>query len=556
MRFGERLILEQLISHEQLDEALRLQLRVGCRVGSALVKLGYVELDELSLSLGRHYGMPAITATQFEQASKELQDRLTQELALCWGAIPVGRLLGENSPIAVAVMDPLPTEAVDQLSEALGGPVVLALAPEISIQAQLEQVYQAPPGSRVLQFEKPSSEVLPRTDEAQADYSLRLDVPGQAKMLAAEAVEFDLDDVRDDTSMSMSAEITSLTVELEDLSGLDLTAEDLVASPLPGAQTVNDMPAIPRPPHATIPPVKRSQPLPPKPAQAASKPPAPAKPQAAPKPPAPKPPAPAKPQAAPAPTTQKPPAPANPQAAPIPAAQKPAAQKPAAQKKPAKPKGTPPATAPRPESGSAVPQPIAAADSQGFLGRIAIKRRATAPIIVEEASLPRTFEEALRAMRKATDRDYLGDQVVVTMRDFLAYSFDVGAILVVREAVAIGWKGFKRDGGDSWVSAVTVPLDIPSVLHHSYQQRDVYVGPPPDNGHPIDHQMWTAMGGEPPALTATVPVVIEDEIVCLLYLQSTRPGQFDEIEDICGQLGLLARATAKSFIRLIRAAQR
>lgn len=218
------------------------------------------------------------------------------------------------------------------------------------------------------------------------------------------------------------------------------------------------------------------------------------------------------------------------------------------------PEPEPPAAIP-----PAVPEPIAVEETGSQLARIAIKRRRTSSAIIaviEDKSGPTNFESALKFMRKATDRDYLGDQVVMTMRDFLTFEFDVGAILIARDSRAIGWKGFTRGGGNGWVSSVSVSLQEPSVVHHSYTQKDIYVGPPTDIECAANRHLWTTMGGDVPGQIATAPVIIDQRIVCLLYLHSQRPGQVEAVEDICAQLGLLARATSKSLVRLMRAAQR
>lgn len=234
MLFGDRLIHERHISQEQLEEALQLQIQDGCRVGSALVKLGYIEMDLLAECLGRHYGMPSILSTHFLEAPPELQSRLSPEQALCWGAIPVGRLTGDDAHIAVAVREPLPPEAIAELTAALGGPIVLAVTSELQIQTQLQRVYGVPAGKRVVRFARARTVgPEPGSDgDIEAEILLEIDRPDQAAEVhgdeSGNPSEYGSEaEVHGDDASDASREIDTMSVELHDLSGMDMTAEDI-----------------------------------------------------------------------------------------------------------------------------------------------------------------------------------------------------------------------------------------------------------------------------------------------------------------------------------------
>src|SRR5574337_292179 len=59
-RLGEMLVRANLITPEQLDDALALQKTAGGRIGSVLVKLGYVSEEAIASFLGRQYGVPPV----------------------------------------------------------------------------------------------------------------------------------------------------------------------------------------------------------------------------------------------------------------------------------------------------------------------------------------------------------------------------------------------------------------------------------------------------------------------------------------------------------------
>ena len=65
-RLGEILIKENLITPDQLKQALDHQKANGGRLGNSLVKLGFLNDDEVTAILSRQYGVPSINLAYFE----------------------------------------------------------------------------------------------------------------------------------------------------------------------------------------------------------------------------------------------------------------------------------------------------------------------------------------------------------------------------------------------------------------------------------------------------------------------------------------------------------
>ena len=65
-QIGELLVRENLITADQLENALKNQRRNGGRLGSILINLGYVEDDDITSLLSRKYGVPSINLAFFE----------------------------------------------------------------------------------------------------------------------------------------------------------------------------------------------------------------------------------------------------------------------------------------------------------------------------------------------------------------------------------------------------------------------------------------------------------------------------------------------------------
>jgi twitching motility protein PilT len=58
-RLGERLVAGGLIDESQLEQALKRQSQAGGRLGSLLIEMGLVHIDDLLAYLGNRYGVPA-----------------------------------------------------------------------------------------------------------------------------------------------------------------------------------------------------------------------------------------------------------------------------------------------------------------------------------------------------------------------------------------------------------------------------------------------------------------------------------------------------------------
>jgi len=189
-------------------------------------------------------------------------------------------------------------------------------------------------------------------------------------------------------------------------------------------------------------------------------------------------------------------------------------------------------------------------DRQQVLGRIRLRR--SGPHDAGAELDPADLDAVVRAIRRATGRDAVGDLVVAAMREGFGRAVEVGIILVVREEAAVGWKGFVRGGGDDAVELVAVPL-VPGVactIADVHTRGTPWVGPPrhPDG---LDARLFLALGTAAPAELVVLPVSIFERTICMLYAQGAgfEPAAIDG-------LATLGEALSAAFERLIRAAQR
>ena len=100
-RLGELLVASGLLTTEQIEQALRAQVMWGARLGTNLIELGFIDLDQLSTALGQQHGMPAALARHFEKVDRELQLLLSPDVAHKLTCVPLMRV-GTDRKVVIA----------------------------------------------------------------------------------------------------------------------------------------------------------------------------------------------------------------------------------------------------------------------------------------------------------------------------------------------------------------------------------------------------------------------------------------------------------------------
>lgn len=158
MRLGEVLVEAAVITREQLAEALRAQVVWGARLGTNLVELGHISLDDLAKGLGKLHQLPAALANHFERADPALQQKLPPALADKLACVP---LVMANKHCVIALLAPLAPSELAQIAIAVGvtaDKLVPAIAGELRIRFQLEKVYGIPRDQRFIRTKGTRSE--------------------------------------------------------------------------------------------------------------------------------------------------------------------------------------------------------------------------------------------------------------------------------------------------------------------------------------------------------------------------------------------------------------
>jgi len=138
-RLGELLVKANLITDEQLKKALQQQDNSGGRLGSNLVKLGYVSEDDITSFLSKQYGVPSINLSHFE-IDPTVVKLVPPEVAQKHQVIPLNRT---GSVLTVAMADPSNIFAIDDIKFMTGFKVESVVASETSIKNAINRYYDS-----------------------------------------------------------------------------------------------------------------------------------------------------------------------------------------------------------------------------------------------------------------------------------------------------------------------------------------------------------------------------------------------------------------------------
>ncbi|MCA1608860.1 MAG: Flp pilus assembly complex ATPase component TadA, partial [Acidobacteria bacterium] len=129
-KLGEILVREDLVTPQQLREALDYQRSAGGRLGANLVKLGIISDDVITAVLSRQYGVPSINLDLF-YIEDEVIKLIPQEVALKYMVLPISKV---GATLTLAMADPTNVFAMDDIKFMTGLNVEPVISSESSIQ--------------------------------------------------------------------------------------------------------------------------------------------------------------------------------------------------------------------------------------------------------------------------------------------------------------------------------------------------------------------------------------------------------------------------------------
>src|SRR5258708_29631036 len=139
-RLGDLLVREKVITNDQREQALKKQKETGARLGSVLVKLGFLTDEEVTNFLSRQYGVPAINLQYFEIDSNVVK-LIPQETARKHQILPLSRV---GASLTIAMVDPTNVFAMDDIKFMTGFNIEPVVASATAIMDCIERAYAAP----------------------------------------------------------------------------------------------------------------------------------------------------------------------------------------------------------------------------------------------------------------------------------------------------------------------------------------------------------------------------------------------------------------------------
>lgn len=137
LKLGELLLRHKLITKEQLDKALELQKSNNSKLGSNLVKLGFVTDEEIAQVLSKQFGISPINLGRFE-IDQTVLDLIPVEVARKYDLIPVNRT---GAVLTVAMADPTNIRAMDEINFICGYQVEPVVASDNAIREAIDKYY-------------------------------------------------------------------------------------------------------------------------------------------------------------------------------------------------------------------------------------------------------------------------------------------------------------------------------------------------------------------------------------------------------------------------------
>ena len=155
-KLGESLLKDNLITPQQLKEALDYQRVNGGRLASTLVKLCMLSDEEVTAVLSRQYGVPSVNLELFEVDAAAVA-LVPQETSERYSVLPLSRV---GATLTLAMVDPTNVFAVDDIKFMTGLSVEPVVVSETALNAALKKYYGT---SREMELAKVMEDLVAET---------------------------------------------------------------------------------------------------------------------------------------------------------------------------------------------------------------------------------------------------------------------------------------------------------------------------------------------------------------------------------------------------------
>ncbi|MEW6054512.1 MAG: type IV-A pilus assembly ATPase PilB [Nitrospirota bacterium] len=171
-KLGQLLVTANIVSEDQLREAISLQKRQGGRLGTNLVKLGYVTEEKLVGFLSKQWGVPAINLSDYKIDASILK-LIPVEIARKYLIIPVARV---GATLTIAMADPSNVFVIDDVKFMTGYNVEVVVASESSIVSAMSTYYRGGGEALIATKKAAATKTIAAKDYTLGDEDLQEDV--------------------------------------------------------------------------------------------------------------------------------------------------------------------------------------------------------------------------------------------------------------------------------------------------------------------------------------------------------------------------------------------
>jgi type IV pilus assembly protein PilB len=148
MKIGEFLLEDSRITQEQLQNALEVQKSEPGKLGSILIRLGYVTEEDIAQALSKQFGYPSINLSKFDIDEKVLE-LIKPEMARKHIVMPVHRI---GSILTLAMADPSNLFVQEEIRFSTNLRIQAVIAPESSIIESIDKYYGSSTGIEAQKF--------------------------------------------------------------------------------------------------------------------------------------------------------------------------------------------------------------------------------------------------------------------------------------------------------------------------------------------------------------------------------------------------------------------
>src|SRR6188508_3720736 len=140
-KLGELLVSSGTINQKQLTDALTLQKKEGGRIGTSLVRLGFLTEEKLTDFLSKHFGVPSVNLDRVD-VDESVIKIIPADVARKYTILPISKA---GAKLTIAMLDPTNVFAMDDIKFMTGYNVEPVVASDGAVNDALEKYYPTKP---------------------------------------------------------------------------------------------------------------------------------------------------------------------------------------------------------------------------------------------------------------------------------------------------------------------------------------------------------------------------------------------------------------------------